>query len=270
MRNPRIINAEIVGIFNAADWLEEGDGLCISARITRATWLRKRRVFAQRIEASGASRRLWLELTGLPRASVLLLGYSIEMYLKAGLVKAYRGCREELFSHDLMRKFKHNLLKLASEIDFPNTQQNEQNFTELQELIKGGARYPITPEDVMGNDAKASRNRFSKQIRERNALIWSDDRFRQLCALSAEIRAYATRIDSDENNPSHLSSGDIGQAGYWSFRFGVNLRPRVTYRLCSSLPSVGAEDVKKVVERNPIFRALTTWEDCTIYPDKIK
>jgi hypothetical protein len=185
MRNPRIINAEIVGIFNAADWLEEGDGLCISARITRATWLRKRRVFAQRIEASGASRRLWLELTGLPRASVLLLGYSIEMYLKAGLVKAYRGCREELFSHDLMRNFKHNLLKLASEIDFPNTQQNEQNFTELQELIKGGARYPITPEDVMGNDAKASRNRFSKQIRERNALIWSDDRFRQLCALSA-------------------------------------------------------------------------------------
>jgi len=58
-------------------------------------------------------------LTGLPRASMLLLGYSAEMYFKAGLTKAYVGCAESMFSRDIKRRFGHNFLLMSKELCFP-------------------------------------------------------------------------------------------------------------------------------------------------------
>jgi hypothetical protein len=253
MHRLRRIGHQSIGIFSASAWLEEGDGLLVSARSTRATWLRKRRAFPRRIETPGASSHLWSELTGLPRASVLLLGYSVEMYLKAGLVKAYNGCREEMFSSDV-KKFGHDLKKLASEIDLPDANKSAADFKLLQSLIVEGARYPITPKDVKD---------FNIVVGQNAARMWSAAEFHRLCALSKRVRTHASQIDCDENNPVHLSYGNIGDTGYWVFRIGGHLSPRVTYR-----PNIDLQDVKKYVERDPAFRAFTKWDDCKTRVDK--
>jgi hypothetical protein len=268
MDGMRSIDDTSTGMFSASDWSEEGDGLFQSARTTRATWLRKCRTFSDRIDKAAVSRRLLSELKGLPRASVLLLGYSVEMYLKGGLVKAYRGCREELFRHDSKKKFRHKLASLATEIDFPHASSDRHDFHQLQKLIVSGARYPIEP-GMISIDARTRRAEFSRQLNERTALIWSDDRFRQLCALSARVRAHVDLIDNDENNPAHLDHGYIGETGYWVFRIGGLLRPRVTYRPCNLNRDLSEEDVRKEVEQRPKFRALTRWDDCETRHDNI-
>jgi hypothetical protein len=259
MENLRRIDDTSTGMFNASDWLEEGDGLSQSARITRATWLRKLRTFSDWTDRPTVSRRLLSELKGLPRASVLLLGYSVEMYLKGGLVKAYRGCGEELFRHASRKKFGHKLAKLAAAIDFPHASGDRDDFHQLQKLIVSGARYPIEP-DMIGIDGRTHRAKFNRQFNERTALVWSNDRFRRLCALSARVRAHVDLIDNGENNQAHLDHGYIGETGYWAFRIGGHLRPRVTYRLCNLHRDLSKEDVRKELERSPKFCALTRWE----------
>jgi hypothetical protein len=264
MDGKRRIDDTSTGIFDPAEWLEEGDGLFQSARITRATWMRKCRTFPDRLDRAAVSRRLLSELKGLPRASVLLLGYSVEMYLKGGLVKAYRGCREELFRHDA-REFGHKLARLAAEIDFPHASGDRDDFHQLQKLILSGARYPIEP-DGISSDARTRRAALTRQFNDRTSLICSMDRFRRLCTLSMRVRAHAALIDNDENSPMLMDHGCIGEAGYWVFRIGGHLRPRVTYRLCGGL---SAEDVRKEVEQRPKFRALTRWNDCETRHDNI-
>ena len=266
-QRPRKIGPDSVGIFSADEWLAEGYGLFASARSTRAAWRWKRRRLPRRTGGSGPSQRLWAELTGLPRASTLLLGYSVEMYLKAGLVKAYRGCREEMFDHDIRNKFRHHLRKLASEIDLPNAEGSADDLQLLQGLIEGD-RYPITPEDVLSLDIAAHRrDGFISQANRRAAFVWSDARFRRLCALAKNIGAHAARIDCDENNSVSYVFGDIGNTGYWTFRIGGRLKPRLTYRLCPSLPSVGLDDVKGFIESNPVFGSLA-WDEVRTHADQ--
>ncbi len=52
---------------------------------------------------------------------MLLLAYSVEMYLKSGLAKACRGCSEDLFNHLSRREYGHRLYELANEIEFPSS-----------------------------------------------------------------------------------------------------------------------------------------------------
>jgi hypothetical protein len=69
------------------------------------------------------------------------------MYLKAGLVKAYFGCSEELFNHDVRKNFRHRLKKLADEIDLPSLGESKADLRLLESFIVDWARYPITPKD---------------------------------------------------------------------------------------------------------------------------
>jgi hypothetical protein len=92
--------------------------------------------------------------------------------------------------------------------------------------------------------------------------MWSAAAFRSLHTLSERVRAYVSLIDCDENNPVHVSCGRIGSEGYWVFRIGGHLSPRVTYRLCPSLPNFDDHEVKERVKRDPAFLAFTNWGDC--------
>ena len=85
----------------------------------------------------------WNLLTGLPRSSMLLLGYAVEMYLKAGLAKAYKGCSEDMFERDVKGRFGHKLVSLAKEIVFPLKDDDEKNFILLQGMVLADARYPV-------------------------------------------------------------------------------------------------------------------------------
>lgn len=111
----RKLSNSSVGQFDPAAWIKEGDGLIASAKITRELWKKYRQEQKQGKQGAALD---WNLLTGLPRASMLLLGYSVEMYLKAGLAKAYKGCSENMFSQDVKGRFGHKLKKIAQEISF--------------------------------------------------------------------------------------------------------------------------------------------------------
>jgi hypothetical protein len=74
---------------------------------------------------------------------MLLLGYSVEMYLKAGLAKAYRGCSKEMFERDVKGRFSHKLPSLADEIAFPLQNGDEANLNLLRDMVLVDARYPV-------------------------------------------------------------------------------------------------------------------------------
>jgi hypothetical protein len=251
MHSLRTIGTNNDGIFNARSWSDEGDGLLASAHTVRDTWLQRRDAFPLRIEEEDAPARLWHELTGLPRASALLLGYAVEMYLKAGLVKAYFGCSEELFDDDVRNLFRHKLKKLAQEIDFPSLQGSKGDLRLLESFIVDWARYPITPKEGAN---------YVREVNQRTERIWSNDRFWDLCKLAERIRDHVFRIDGDYANPSLFFHDFFGTGGYWAFRIGGNLRPRLTYRRCSSEPTMTEEAIKKIVERHPAVRGLAGYK----------
>ena len=62
---------------------------------------------------------------------MLLLGYAVEMYLKAGLAKAYRGCSDGMFDRDVTR-FGHDYKRIAAAIEFPGLPQDDEYFELLR------------------------------------------------------------------------------------------------------------------------------------------
>ena len=107
----RRITKRSQGHFQPKNWIEEGDGLIASSRHLHAKWKTYREEFSETVKERKAGFRDakadWALLTGLPKASMLLLGYAVEMYLKAGLSKAYFGCAESMFTRDIKQRFRH-------------------------------------------------------------------------------------------------------------------------------------------------------------------
>ena len=91
LNNSSRISKRSAGQFDPNNWLSEGDGLFASAAKTREFWTNHRQTFSQTVRNRESRKRNcasdWNLLTGLPRASMLLLAYSVEMYLKAGMAK---------------------------------------------------------------------------------------------------------------------------------------------------------------------------------------
>ncbi|MDR6294301.1 hypothetical protein E9232_006855 [Inquilinus ginsengisoli] len=226
----------------ARAWIEEGDGLLASARVMRATWLWRKRRFSASVSLGDRPRsRAWIELLGLPRSSCLLLGYSVEMYLKAGIAKLYRNCRQEMFSRDVKKIYGHNLDEMAEEICLPLTGARRSDLKLMKEFILFEARYPLQIKPGM---------RFPDAINKRTDKIWGNEQFRRLCALSRDIQIYVSKLDQNRANPASVSRLEVDKDGYVAFRFGGGLPTRITYRPSSHRSTRGeiwAEDAQALV-----------------------
>ena len=260
------ISHRSVGQFNPEDWLREGDGLLASSEKTREIWTGHRQTFSQTVQERKFGKRDrasdWNLLDGLVRASMLLLGYSVEMYLKAGLAKAYYGCSEEMFDRDVKRRFGHKLVSLAKEIAFPLGSEDVKNLKRLKRMILADARYPIhVREDASYADA----------VNERTGMIWSPDVFEACAELANRIKGHSQAIDKDRNNPAHHHiQVNIDGDGYLAFRVGGNLPPRITYRLSSMQRQAGTTSLSdiKALFTSPRFQVLRDhWECAWIYED---
>jgi hypothetical protein len=263
MSTPRLSHGS-EGTFNANEWIKEGDGLLVSARITRATWLLKKRKFSAKLRTTSRprhARRRWDELTGLPRASVLLLGYSVEMYLKAGLARAYHGCRQEMFERDVRKRFGHDLTRLAYEVDCPLDEQSKADLDMLRHHILAGARYPTAPKEGQS---------YADAVNELTYEIWDRSTFRRYCRLAETIGEHVSRIDMDSSNPALFRVINIDDDGYIAFRLGGNLRPRVTYRPSTPMLDKGKtdpDDIRKLVGRAKDRVMQHYWDAALIIED---
>ena len=234
-----------------------------SCRKIREIWDDHLQVFST-IGKGQTTKDDWDFLTGLPRASMLLLGYSVEMYLKGGLSKAYHGCSEEMFQRDIKRRFGHDFISLADEIAFPLENDDENNLNQLlQNMVLFDARYPVfVPEDATYSDA----------ANQQTGRIWSQGNFNSFTQLANRIRAHSKSIDSTSNNPASFISVNVDEDGYVAFRVGGNLPPRITYRLSSKQKRSGqtsANDVKVLIKKfNESRIIMSYWDRAWIYEDE--
>ena len=257
-----------VGQFDPKAWINEGDGLLASAAKTREIWTNHRRNFSQTIkqrESESPERAsIWSLLTGLPRASMLLLAYSVEMYLKAGLAKVYFGCSEDIFERDVKGTFGHNLVALATEIDFEIKDEDKQNFILLTQMIRVDARYPVF---VRRGESHA------ETVNKQTARIWSSPNFGAFIELANRVKEHSRNIDANSDNPMSYISCNIDDDGYLAFRVGGNLSPRITYRFSSVQKRTGetSMDDMKGLFASPQFHQLTFyWGVAKKYKDDAK
>ncbi|MGO1119236.1 hypothetical protein ACTL6U_11040 [Rhodovibrionaceae bacterium A322] len=237
---PKRIDGKSVGSFDPKAWLQEGDGLLASAKANRELWLGRKRSFVP----TGTSKTKLLtqerkrdEILGLPRASMLLLGYSVEMFLKASLAKAYQGCAEKVFADDLKFRFGHDLSKIAKEVAFPSEVEDGAKFKLLKDMLSFDARYPVTTYDE---------STYLASVNQRTQVIWDNDNFTSLVKIANRVRAHALQVGRDVSNPSIIRKYSIDEDGYLTLRIGGNLPPRITFRLSSNQQ---AEETQTSLER---------------------
>ena len=260
----RRISARSAAQFDSDNWLKEGDGLLASSVKMRDVWSRHRETFSKtvRVRKMGGENPVsdWNLLEGLPRASMLLLGYSVEMYLKAGLVKAYWGCSERMFERDVKGRFGHNLVHLANEIDFALKDGDGKNFDLLKDMILVDARYPVF---VQNGET------FPDVVNRQTGRIWSSDNFEAFAALANRVKEHSRIIDKDRKNPAWCESVTVDDDGYLTFRVGGNLPPRITYCLSTAQKcncETSLDDIKALlVPRFPLL--ISNWDHAWIYED---
>lgn len=248
------------GIFNSLAWVQEGDGLYASARTTRAIWHIKNRSFKKIDDkySSASNVRNWHLIYGLPRSSVLILAYSVETYLKAGLAKLFSRCDSALLEAEF-KKYGHNLKELASALEFPLDKESSGDLDEFKKYILHEARYPITPD--INQDYLNSYNK-------RNTAINDANKFKRLCSLARKIRAHSKKIDSDKTHPAYVTRLTIQPDGYIAVRVGGGLKTRITYRASSTQISkkhTSVSHIKIALRNHPEIYKL--WRSAEVYED---
>lgn len=267
---PRLSNRS-EGQFNYRNWIEEGDGLFASSAQVRRSWQKHRsqhskNIFGKNGVSGPSAPDDWHLLTGLPRSSMLLLGYATEMYLKAAITKAYRGCSNDMFNRDVRSRFGHKFIKMAEEIAFPKTSLDIESLNNLKEMVLVDARYPVFIKE---------HETYVKTVNQRTFKIWSEDGYQSLSALVQRVREHALKIDGDEANPSSFYSVSIDSDGYLAFRVGGHLPPRITFRISTLMREsnkTSVSDVKAIFETNGFsdLQLLRFWDRAFIYEDGLK
>ena len=253
-------------MFNPRPWLDEGDRLLAVAEVNRESFRRLRRRFSQNIRSSSRKTedkaRLWNELEGTARASWLLLGYAVEMYLKSGLAKAYAGCRELVFMCDVRSKFSHDFLAIANEVAFPATSHDQGSLSALKDTLQAG-RYP--PDGNDGGD-------YAEKVNARTSNEWNDQKFLNLIDIAKRIRAHVVRIDSDSKNPALKKCVRVDSDGYVAFRTGGHWPTRITYRFSSEQNKTGQPELEDMIDLLKEYDSLhlinQSWAIAAIYEDK--
>ncbi len=259
------LSRKSTGQFDPKKWVDEGDGLLSSSQNIRDTWENHRVAFSQTVKQQNSGQRPttndWSLLTGLPRASMLLLGYAVEMYLKAGIAKAYQSCANKMFERDVKSRFGHKLDDMAKELAFPFESNDQQQFQKLTDMVLIDARYPIfVPEG----------DTYAEAVNQQTSRIWSKDEYDDLHALVRRVREHVSKIDADSENPTSFHSFNIDDDGYLAFRAGGHLPPRITYRLSAEMRDADhktASDVKSLLDERNHHQILRFWDQAWIYED---
>lgn len=262
---PQMLTGKSEGQFNSRDWIKEGNHLFASSKATRAVWVVKRRKLKRMLNAIGNwahGTGMWADLEGLPKASMLLLGYSVEMFLKAGLAKAYQGCSELIFDRDV-RQFSHDFKKLAKEVAFDSSERDRIDLAILQKMVLFNARYPIKPRE----DVTAIR-----QQAERMQQVWSKSEFTRMRQMVLRIRAHVSRIDMDSFDPSSVASIKLDDDGYLTYRTGGHLPPRVTFKYSTVQRQAGEDNLealRTLARDGQLLLVEHIWEQATFHEDNV-
>ena len=144
-------------------------------------------------------------------------------------------------------------MRIAREIEFPLTASSEEQLRELQEVILSEGRYPFLSDD--SKQDIASRNR-------RAVRFWDDKHFRSLLALLDAVREHVASLDQDSKNPASFSGSQIDTDGYFAFRCGGNLSPRIVVKYSSEQRKLRRNNrraLRRLILREPSEVLVRHW-----------
>jgi len=174
--------------------------------------------------------------------------YSVEIFLKAGVVLSYYGCSSAMLNQRT-RYFGHDYKKLAEEIGFPKEGSDDGNLALLSEFVTDIARYPV----ILGPDKESN----SEKLQKNNDSFYNKEKFHELCNLAERCKEYVSigstkNIENIENiiyiaPPIYCPIDD----GYISIIQCKNIKPRIIFRRSSKMRKNGGgnkEDWLKLVK----------------------
>lgn len=225
----------------------------MSSTLIRRAWSRRRRMVSQSIEEKRPRRDLWEALVGMPRASMLLIAYATEMFLKSGICRLYKNCNDYVV-HDETKRLGHKLDKLAVELSLGLSSEELVQLGNLAKLITD-ARYPVVAHDQ------------ATYIRKKNTQtheIWNDKGFVACRKLVQKIRTKVCLIDRDYSNPSSHRHIPLGNGGYIAFRTGGHLPTRITFE--SDDANVDVRWIEEAIFADPrLIEMQLRWKQTSVY-----
>jgi hypothetical protein len=252
------------GEFHYMDWIKEGVGLYDSARSVRTTWLLKKRRFNRSGKPilSMEGLRFLSQLTALPRSSMLLLGYSVEMFLKSGIAKLFVGSSESIFKHSIKNTYSHNLERMAIDLQFNPTKQDILDLRKLQEYVLAEARYPVSlkPDED-----------YTEKLNNQNRTFQDRTEFSRLCELALRIKRHILTIDSTSSDPMSHGSWAVDDDGYFCYRIGGTLNGRITYRLSAYQKKHDLTSIDDVKEFACYWQPAVAvfWNKCDVFEELV-
>ena len=248
-----VVNSHSMGIFKASNWKKEGDGLLVAAKALRQQWLSNREELVSVItERSPRSSEVFIKDTALARSSMLLLGYSVEMFLKGGVVKLYSYCPEEMVER-LMRKLGHDYGSMAKRLRIELEPGQFEQLNGLSQSVVNDARYPATP--------SLDKN-FFEQTNKITQYNHRQPNFERLVGLIEQIRDFVQKIDSDSSNPTSFQHRWTDW-GYVVSRWGGHLPPTIVFR---HEDQRSKSDLRRAIEA--VVKLSAEFDCYQIYQDK--
>lgn len=219
---PALITSRSRDGYDKQSWLVEADRHLESAKALRRVRQRRKNIASKAIGRDGIHHVQ--QMDSAAHSSMLLIAYAFEITLKAGLTRVYVGCSKKLFAREVKRRFCHNLVAIAKEIEFPLSTESRRYLQYMQKVIREYGRYPFLSNDIQ---------QHIRNNNDRARKFWADDEFKKLLKLLLSIRKHVSSIDSDPRNTATFIVQKIDDDGYFAFRCGGNLSARIVIKYSS-------------------------------------
>lgn len=248
-----ILGPHEVGSYSSKEWISESRIHMRSAEILRNSGRDRYKEFEclnnkikQESNAKLKSKALELyeEKEAAFKSSILLVGYGIELALKSGVINLYRGIPKEIALNQLKKKYGHNLDQMVMDLDIPVSKDEIKCLQALKQQVIELARYPITP-----NNEES----FSSEWNTNTQFLQGDDFYNQLREIYLKITNFVNEIDRTNKNPTIAYHFNMDDTGYFAYRSGGNLKPRITVKYSDKQKLEGKDNIailKDLIEFN--------------------
>lgn len=233
------------GIFNKYDWIKEADSKLISAKLLRESAYNKQCEFdsfkklkvemGERLTSKEVFDFLTVKVSA-NKSSVLMLGYSIELLLKSGVVSLLINAPKNLLDKKV-RSYSHNLLDVALDLDVKLSDKERDLLEILSSYIIRETRYPVIPNSQ--NDYCAKVNKITNFISDENQFSLGVKFFERL-------RKFIKDIDGTSDNVKFHTRMKMEENGYIIFRVGGKLPPVFIIKFCQSQIDAGVDSLETV------------------------
>lgn len=231
------------GIFNKNHWVQEARGKLISANLLRQCALEKQsefdslRTFKEVNDQRLTSKEVF-DLVNVRdsarKSSILILGYAIELLLKAGIVSLLINAPKIILEKTL-RDYGHNLLIIAKELHLDLSPVEINLLETLSSYIVNETRYPVTPSSITD---------YCNQSNKITQFVSDEANFTRGVTFFTRVDKFIADIDGTSENMKIYSRMEMEQNGYLTFRIGGKLPPIVIIKFCQSQIDAGVDTLE--------------------------